>query len=208
VTLLRFRLIPRDESFYPLFDSHAITAAAAARQLGVLLHSLPADPATLDSIITAERAGDQVVRTVRDQLETSIITPFDREDIQELTGALDDVLDEIRAAADLLSLHHVTSPLAGVSDLVGYLQRVTDANVRLVARLRQLRDLSEDIDEIDRLEDEADAVFRRTMAELFGGSHDALDILKWKDVVEAVERAINAVEDASDVIQSIAVKHA
>lgn len=205
---MRFRLIPRDESFYPLFDSHAITAAAAARELGLLLERLPADAATVDAIITAERTGDQVVRTVRDQLETSIVTPFDREDIQSLSGALDNVLDEIRAAADLVSLHQVCAPLAGVGELVAYLQRITDANVRLVGRLRLLRDLGDDIDEIDHLEDEADAVYRRTMAELFGGRHDALEILKWKDVVEAIERAINAVEHASDVIQSIAVKHA
>jgi predicted phosphate transport protein (TIGR00153 family) len=205
---MRFRLIPRDQSFYPLFDSHAITAAAAARQLGTLLTSLPPDPDTLEAIITAERAGDQVVRAVRDQLETSIVTPFDREDIQELIGALDDVLDEIRAAADLVSLHQVSAPLGGVAELVQYLQRITDVNVRLVGRLKELRDLGDDIDEIDRIEHEADAAFRRTMAELFGGSHDAVDILKWKDVVEAIERAINAVEDASDVISSIAVKHA
>ena len=81
-------------------------------------------------------------------------------------------------------------------------------NVQLVGKLRTLDDLTVHLDEIDRIESEADAMFRRIMAELFNGSHEALEILKWKDVVEALERAINAVEDASDVIQSIAVKHA
>ena len=205
---MRFRLIPRDESFYPLFTAQATTAAAAAKTLAELVGSLPAAQEAILSIVAAERAGDDVVRSVRSRLETSLVTPFDREHIQYLSGSPEDVLDVIRAPADLISLNNVTQPLPGLSELVGILVQVTDVNVRLVGRLASLRDLTNDIDEIDRLEGEADAAYRRTMADLFGGTHDALDILRWKDVVEAVERSINAVETASDVIESISVKHA
>jgi predicted phosphate transport protein (TIGR00153 family) len=205
---VRFRLIPRDEGFYPLFDQQAQTAAATAVLLERLMTSLPVVGEQVQMIIVAERAGDEVMRAVRSRLETSIVTPFDREDIQSLANSLDDVLDEMRAAADTALQHHLGTELSGVAEQVGLLRRIAETNVELVRKLRTLDDLTVHLDEIDRLESEADAMFRRIMAELFNGSHEALEILKWKDVVEALERAINAVEDASDVIQSIAVKHA
>lgn len=205
---MRFRLIPRDNGFYPLFEQQAATAVDTAIQLEKLMASLPVVSGRVDTIVAAERAGDQVMRLVRKRLETTIVTPFDREDIQSLANSLDDVLDEMRAAADLAHLHHLSTPLAGINDLVTLLRQIVEANNRLVGKLATLNDVVGDIDEIDSLESQADATYRRIMAELFGGTHDALDILKWKDVVEAIERAINAVEDASDVIQSIAVKHA
>ncbi len=205
---MRFRLIPRDEGFYPLFDQQATLAADAAKQLEKLVSTLPIVAERVETIVAAERAGDEVMRSVRSRLETSIVTPFDREDIQALANSLDDVLDETRAAADLALLHHVISVLPGFSDQVTLLRRIADANVTLVSKLRTLTELPGLLDEIDRLESEADATYRQIMAGLFNGRHEALEILKWKDIVEAVERAINAVETASDVIQSIAVKHA
>ena len=145
---------------------------------------------------------------MRKRLETAIVTPFDREDIQSLANSLDDVLDEMRAAADLAQLHQLSSPLDGVDDLVALLRKIVETNRSLVGKLSTLHDVQGDLDEIDSLESAADATYRQIMAVLFSGRYEALDILKWKDVIEAVERAINAVETASDVIQSIAVKHA
>lgn len=205
---MRFRLIPRDEGFYPLFEQQAARAAETAVELELLMRSLPVVPDHVDSIIAAERAGDEVMRTVRSRLETSIVTPFDREDIQALANSLDDVLDEMRAAASIAQSHKVTAHLSGVTDLVGLLRQIAEANVTLIGKLRTLKKLSDDIDVIDRLEREADATYRRIITELFNGRHEAIEILKWKDVVEAIERAINAVQDATHVVQAIAVKHA
>ena len=161
-----------------------------------------------ESVVTAEKQADAVLRDVRAALETVIVTPFDREDIQSLANSLDDVLDEMRAAADTALQHRISAPLAGVSDLLRILREITSKNVQLVHGLRSLNNLTSLADEIERLESEADSVYRKVMAELFSGQHDALEILRWKDVVEAIESAIDAVEDASDVVQSIAVKHA
>jgi uncharacterized protein Yka (UPF0111/DUF47 family) len=88
------------------------------------------------------------------------------------------------------------------------LSKAADLNVRLVGRLRSLKDIAADVDEIDTIESEADAQFRQVMVELFNGTHPPLEILRWKDVVQAIEGAINAIERASDIIQSISVKHA
>ena len=205
---MRFRLIPRDNGFYPLFEQQAATAVDTAVQLEKLMASLPIKTGRVETIVAAERAGDEVMKLVRTRLETSIVTPFDREDIQSLANSLDDVLDEMRAAADLANLHHLSTKLTGVTELVGLLRKIVEANRTLVGKLSTLDDVYGDIEEIDSIESQADATYRRIMAELFSGKYKALDILKWKDVVEAVERAINAVEDASDVIQAIAVKHA
>ncbi|MEI7547147.1 MAG: DUF47 family protein [Actinomycetota bacterium] len=204
---MRFRLIPRDESFYPLFDLQAQIAADTAVVLRGLMTSIPIDPDHVQAVVDAEKKADGVLRQVRERLETSIVTPFDREDIQSLTNALDDVVDEMRAAADSALQHNIGSSLAGVDDLLRILTDITARNLTLVKGLRNFRDLNPLIAEIERLESEADGVYRKVMAELFSGRHDALDILRWKDVVEAIERAIDAVEDASDEVQSIAVKH-
>ena len=205
---MRFRLIPRDESFYPLFDKQATIAATTAEELERLVLELPVSAERAESVVTAEKRADAVLRDVRAALDTVIVTPFDREDIQALANSLDDVIDEMRAAADTALQHRITTPLPGTGDLLRILREITAKNVQLVHGLRTLRNLTPLVDEIERLESEADSVFRKVMAQLFSGEYDALEILRWKDVVEAIESAIDAVEDASDVVQSIAVKHA
>ncbi|HQZ36591.1 MAG TPA: DUF47 family protein [Ilumatobacteraceae bacterium] len=205
---MRFRLIPRDESFYPLFEQMAQIAADTALALSEAISSLPVSADASGAVVAAEKRADGVLREIRAQLEHAIVTPFDREDIQALANALDDVVDEMRAAADSALQHHIATALPGIEELLRVLCEITARNVALVHGLRTLRNLTPIIDEIERLESEADGIYRTVMAELFSGRHDALDILRWKDVVEAIESAIDAVEDASDEVQSIAVKHA
>ncbi len=204
---MRFRLIPRDESFFPLFDQQAQIAADTAVVLQELMASLPVSAERAQAVVDAEKKADGVLRRVRERLETSIVTPFDPEDIQKLSNSLDDVLDEMREAGDSALQHNIGAPLPGVDELLRILVQITAKNVEVVKGLRSLRGLQTLIDEIERLESEADGVYRKVMAELFSGRHDALDILRWKDVVEAIEGAIDAVEDASDEVQSIVVKH-
>lgn len=205
---MAFRLIPRDEGFYPLFNEAADVASDAAKQLAAMLRSLPATDDQVREFMQVEKKGDEVVREVNRRLERSLITPFDREDIQLLATSLDDVTDEIFAAADLVLLHNVSTELKGVSELVSILVEITEANRELTDLLSSMRGIPEMVDRIDSLESRADREFRRVMAELFSGRHDALDILRWKNIIEAVERATDAVEEASDVILSIAVKSA
>ncbi|MEQ1701467.1 MAG: DUF47 family protein, partial [Ilumatobacteraceae bacterium] len=166
---MRFRLIPRDESFYPLFDQQAQLAAETAVSLRAMLATLPVSSESADVVREAEKRGDAVLRTVRTQLETAIVTPFDREDIQGLTNALDDVIDEMRAAADSAYQHNISTALPGIDDLSRILCDITSRNVALVHGLRTLRNLGTLIDEIERLESEADGVYRTVMAELFSG---------------------------------------
>ena len=153
---MRFRLIPRDEGFFPLFDQQAQIAADTAKVFQQLISSLPLSSMQAEQVVTAEKKADGVLRNVRTRLEEAIVTPFDREDIQSLANALDDVLDEMRAAADNAFQHSIATPLPGIDDLLRILCEITAKNVTLVHGLRTLRDLNDLIDEIERLEDAGD----------------------------------------------------
>jgi predicted phosphate transport protein (TIGR00153 family) len=205
---MKFRLFPRDEGFFPLLEKSARIACGCVAQLSEILRSLPATEAAVTALREAEREADDVVREVNRRLERSLVTPFDREDIQLLVTELDNVVDEIFAAADLVLLHRVTQPLNGLTDQLRLLDVITDKNLELIRSLVSLQDIPRLVDEIDRIESDADRIFRRVISELFSGNHSALDILRWKDIVESIEKSIDSVEHASDVVQSIAVKYA
>ena len=130
-----FRLIPRDQGFYPLFDELAEIAAECGTRLQDMLSATPLKLADIDWVVAQERRGDEITHKIRRRLETSIVTPFDREDIQLLVNGLDDVIDDIRAAADTAYLHHVNSVLAGLQELVDLLVHATAANVRCIRSL-------------------------------------------------------------------------
>jgi uncharacterized protein len=215
---VRFRLVPRDDGFYPLFDEAAANVAECARRFRDLLDHYSddprAEPATRDVeklvnlINDCELHGDEVTRTILRRLNSSFVTPFDREDIHALTEELDDVVDEMQAAADLLVLHRVEKPLPEVRDLADILVKAAEANVALIAKLPRLRDMEADLEVIGQLESEGDRIYRRLVAHLFSGEFKAFAVLKWKDIVEAIEKSVNAIENISDIVESIVLKHA
>jgi predicted phosphate transport protein (TIGR00153 family) len=215
---VRFRLVPRDEGFFPLFNEAAENVAECARRLRDLLDhfavdTLPeSDGRDLEKLVTligdCERRGDELTRTILSRLNSSFVTPFDREDIHALTEELDDVVDEMQAAADLLVLHRVEKPLPEVRDLADVLVKAAEASVALIAKLPNLRDVQPELEAIDQLESDADRIYRRSVAHLFSGEFKAFAVLKWKDVVESIEGAVNAIENISDIVESIVLKHA
>ena len=147
------------------------------------------------------------MKLLKQRLDTSIVTPFDREDILALTEGIDHAVDEIRAAGEFIHLHHITEPL-DVIEMAEILHETAEAMVRLMEKLPKLRDLQQELDVVDELESKGDDVYRRTMAHLFSGEFKAFTVLRWKDIVEAMESALNSFEKASDIVASIAVKHA
>jgi len=210
---VRFRLIPRDESFYPLFNEAAENVAECARRLRELLEDFPdGDRQPIDDkvarVTDCERLGDEITRKILRRLNSSFVTPFDREDIHALTEELDDVVDEMQAAADLLVLHNVEKALPEVKELGDILVEAAETNVILIRKLPKLRGLEEELEAIDQLESAADKAYRRSVAHLFSGEYKAFNVLKWKDVVEAIEASVNAIENISDIVESIALKHA
>jgi predicted phosphate transport protein (TIGR00153 family) len=211
---VRFRLVPRDEGFYPLFNEAAENVADCARRLRELLAEDFTVAASKNiekkakAVNDCESRGDDITRNILRRLHSSFVTPFDREDIHALTEELDDVVDEMQAAAELIVLHRVDKMLPQVKELGDTLVEAAETVTALIAKLPKLRGMDAELEAIDRLESAGDKAYRRAVAHLFSGEYKALMILKWKDIVEAVEGSLNAIENIGDIVESIALKHA
>ncbi|HEX7166139.1 MAG TPA: DUF47 family protein [Acidimicrobiales bacterium] len=205
---MRFRLVPVDDVFFDLFTESSRNVLAAATRLRDLLQ----DPANLSSmyqqVVEYERRGDQLTQDLLNRLGTSFVTPFDREDIHALAEELDDVVDDVLAVAALLELIDVDHVLPELKEQADVLVKMAEQTVEVMTRLEKMKGVEPFLTEIDRLESEGDAINRRTLARLFSGEFSALDVVKWKDIVQAMELALNTLEDVSDVVESIVFKHA
>jgi uncharacterized protein len=205
---MRFKLVPTDDRFFGLFNEAAENAAESARRLRDLLDNFDDLPGRHRLIIECEQRGDVLTREILGRLNTVFITPFDREDIHALAEELDDVVDDVMMVSHRLQLTGVTKPLVELQQQAEILVRMADETVLLMSRLKSMKNVQEHLDAIDRLETEGDAIYRATEARLFSGEFDALDVMRYKDVVEAMEAALNTLEDVSNVVESIVVKHA
>lgn len=205
---MRFRLVPVDAAFFELFSESARNAAEAARRLRSALDH----PESIDEgharVVECERRGDEITRSILKRLDSSFVTPFDREDIHALAEELDDVVDDIHAVSALLQVVGVAAILPEMLEQADLLVRMAEASVELIDRLEKMKGVRDYLDLIDSLESEGDAVRRRTLARLFSGELPPLDVIKWKDLTEAMEAALNTLEDISDVVESIVLKHA
>jgi uncharacterized protein len=203
-----FQVIPKEHAFFDLFHQAAVNVVAATRELAAFTEDLTDGEARAARIKALEHEGDEVTHRILALLNTTFVTPFDREDIYRLASRLDDVLDATEAVADMLVLHRVKEPLPELHQQAGVLVRVTEVVENVVSQLRSLQRLNGYLVEINRLENEGDRVYRKTVARLYSGDFKAMDVLKWKDLVDQMEEAIDGCEDIANTIESIALKHA
>ena len=204
----RLRLVPRDESFFELFVRQARNIEAAADELRELISDYRDVEARAARIRHLEHEGDEMTHEVMRRLNTVFVTPLDHEDIHKLTSTLDDVLDHIEAAADLFVLHKIEAPLPDMKAQADVLVQATRAVREGLEVLPRYSQLAPHWIEVNRLENDGDRVYRRAVADLFDGDHRALDVLKWKDIIDGLEAAIDRLEDVSDVLEAIVLKHA
>ena len=205
---MRFRLIPTDDTFFRLFDKSANNVAACARALQTLASDLGNLPAHLSTVQAFEAQGDELTTAILRRLNTTFVTPFDREDIHALAEELDDVVDDMWAVAALLNVVHVDQLLPELKEQADVLVQMAEETCRLLSRLEPMKGVQAHLDAIDRLETEGDGIYRRALGRLFSGDYPALEVLKWKDVVEAMEAALNTIEDISNVVEAIVLKFA
>jgi predicted phosphate transport protein (TIGR00153 family) len=204
---VRFRLTPQDTSFYDLFArsaTHLVEGSALLTQL------VGADIGSREQLAKrmrdAEHAADESTHELLRKVNSSFITPFDREDIYQLASNLDDCMDLMEAAADLIVLYQIGTLPSGVSAQVEVLVRMSELTADAMPRLRSMRDLTEYWIEINRLENQADQVYRRLLAELFNGDLKATAIMKLKEVIDELEAAADAFEKVAHTVEGIAVK--
>lgn len=204
---MRFRLTPRQNNFYDLFATSGQNLMVGAALLKELLGADgDARREIADRMRAAEHAGDEVTHAIMRQLNETFVTPFDREDIYRLASSLDDVMDAMEAAVDLVVLYRIDELPQEIGDQVDVLERAAELTAVAMPRLRSMKDLSEFWIELNRLENQADQIYRRILAKLFNGDYDALTVLKLKEVVDSLEAAADAFEHVANTVETIAVK--
>jgi predicted phosphate transport protein (TIGR00153 family) len=205
---MRFQLIPRQHNFFDLFDRQSEAVVGGARLLQELLADFADRVQKHERIREREHEGDEITHEIMRALNTSFVTPFDREDIHGLASGMDDILDFAEAVADLIVLHQVEEPLPEMRQQADVLVKATVEIQEALAGLRTFNGLEKHWVEINRLENEGDRIYRKTVARLFSGEFKAMDVLKWKDLVDQMEEAIDGCEDIANAIESIVLKHA
>ena len=206
---MRLRLTPRTTEFYDLFSKAGENALEAARKAEIRFREYPNSSVTQADVKSVETEGDEITRELIQLLNTQYVTPFDREDIYELTTAIDDVVDYIEEATDLLELYGIESTTRHAVEQCGILVQAVEQLAIALQRLKGLRGIQETLIELKRLEDEGDRVVHDAVAALFRDDRiDPLIVIRWKDIYEGLERAIDAAEHAANVIANIVVKNA
>jgi predicted phosphate transport protein (TIGR00153 family) len=204
----RFQIIPRSHNFYEQFDRAASNLAETAALLNKLLTDYHDPDAAHAEIRQREHEGDEITHEIMRALNTTFVTPFDREDIHRLASGIDDILDGMEAVADMLVLHHIEQILPEMKQQADVLARAADQTYQAMSQLRGFSGLDRYWVEINRLENEGDRVYRKTVAHLFSGEFKAMEVLKWKDLVDQLEAAIDGCEDVANTLESIVLKHA
>ncbi len=207
---MKLKISQRPEEFFDLFSESAKNLRAATELLKDLIDNYEDVELKARRIQDREHEGDEVTHAIIRRLNTSFITPIDREDIYQLATALDDVLDAIEAVSDLFLLHAIEAPLPEMKAQVDVLLRAAEQTEAALQALPKMeRDTLEPYwIEINTLENEGDQIYRHAVASLFSGDHKAMDVLRWKEVIENLEEALDGLENVANIIESIVLKHA
>jgi predicted phosphate transport protein (TIGR00153 family) len=208
---VKLRLTPRETSFYDLFAEQAdhlvIGAGILTELLGATGPGAGAERAKIaERMRAAEHACDDTTHKIYNTLNSSFITPFDREDIYALASTLDDVMDEMEEAVDLVNLYGIQTLPSGVAEQVDTLVRAAELTAEAMRKLRGMKDLTGYWIEVNRLENAGDQSYRKLLAHLFSGEYDALTVMKLKEVVDSLEAAADAFEHVANTVESIVVK--
>jgi predicted phosphate transport protein (TIGR00153 family) len=201
---LRFK--PVDTAFYTLLTSSATQLVDGARLLAEMLGDGNDRKGIAARMRDAEHHADETTHEIIRRVNSTFVTPFDREDIYALASGLDDVMDFMEEAVDLTLLYEVESLPSELAEQVEVLQRCAELTAESMPRLQSMKDLEEYWIEINRLENAGDKSYRRILAKLFSGAYEALEVLKLKDIVDSLEAAIDAFEHVANVVEQIHVK--
>jgi hypothetical protein len=206
---MRFKIRPGEDSFYGFFNEAAANLVRGAELLLEL--ALPdADVAAIaDRLKDLEHASDQITHEVYNKINSTFITPFDREDIYRLASTLDDVMDHIEAAGSLVYLYGLTKMPAlprEMHELLSVVERQAQLTAAAMPRLKAMKDLKEYWVECNRLENEGDQAYRMLLVRLFSGEYGPLEVLKMKEVADELEAACDALEHVSNTVEQISVK--
>ncbi len=205
--MARLSLLPRDRTFFDLFVEAGQNALHAARLLDEMMGKWPDDPDLGREILKAEQEGDRITHTIGQRLNTTFVTPIDREDIYDLATKMDDIVDYTEEAADFLGLYQIEAPMDQAKALTEVLVSCCEQLAEGLANLRDFKDLEKYWIEIHRLENEGDRISRDAVASLFSNGIDPMVVIRWKDMFAVLENAIDATETAAQILEGIVIKN-
>jgi predicted phosphate transport protein (TIGR00153 family) len=204
---VKLHLVPNGHNYFVAFSEQAANLSAAADLLARLMADFPSAKTVAREILEHEHVGDKLVHDVVHRLNQTFITPIDREDIYELVTTTDDILDNIEAVADAMILYRIEAPTPQAGRQSEIIAAACKVLRESIDGLEKRDRLHEKVVEIHRLENDGDRTHRDAVASLFDDDMKCIDIIKWKDIYELLEAAIDACENVADIVESIVIKH-
>jgi len=199
--------VPKEREFFDLFEEAGRNIVRASDLLDQMLRGFPENAALARDILICEQEGDRITHDIIQLLNHRFVTPIDREDIYELASALDDVVDYAEEAADYLGLYRIEAPMEEAQRLAHILLQASRQIAEAMPRLRDFRDISHYTVEINRLENDGDQVVRQAVAALFDNGIDPMVVIRWKDIYERLENAIDSTERVANILEGIVIKN-
>jgi predicted phosphate transport protein (TIGR00153 family) len=203
----RLSIVPRDSAFFELFVEAGQNTLAAARMLDQMMAAWPDDTGLGREILKAEQEGDRITHDIVRRLNSTFVTPIDREDIYDLATKMDDVVDYTEEAADLLALYKIEAPMEQAGALTKVLVGACEQLAQGLDELRSFKGLDKYWIEIHRLENDGDRISRDAVASLFSNGIDPMVVIRWKDMFAVLENAIDATETAAQILEGIVIKN-
>ena len=200
-------LVPRDREFFDLFEEAGGNIVRGAELLDLMLREWPEQAGLARDILICEQEGDRITHDIIQRLNNTFVTPIDREDILELASKLDDIIDFTEEVADFLGLYKIEAPFEQAQKLASILLDSCRQVDKALTRLRGFKDISHYTVEINRLENDGDRVVREALAALFDNGIDPMVVIRWKDIYERIEDAIDATEHVANVLEGIVLKN-
>ncbi|MGE5857137.1 MAG: DUF47 domain-containing protein [Solirubrobacterales bacterium] len=206
--MARFSLAPKDRVFFDLFAEGGQNTLRAAKLLRDMLEEWPDEGGLARDILKAEQEGDRITHDIIQRLNTTFVTPIDREDIYGLATQMDDIVDYVEEAADFMGLYQIEAPMDQAQALAEVLVKSCEQLYGLLQNLRGFKDLDHYWIEIHRLENDGDRISRDAVAALFADRIDPMGVIRWKDIFAVLERAIDATETSASIVEGIVIKNA
>jgi hypothetical protein len=200
-------IAPKDRQFFDLFEEAGGNIVRAAGLLEEMLLEYPERSDLAREILICEQDGDRITHDIIQRLNQTFVTPIDREDIHELSSALDDVVDYTEEVADYLGLYKIEAPMTQAQDLAKVLHAAARQIAEAMPRLRGFKDISHYTVEINRLENDGDRITREAIASLFDTGIDPMVVIRWKDIFERLEDAIDSTEHVANILEGIVIKN-
>ena len=200
-------LAQRDGHYFDLFEEAGGNILRAARLLEEMLEDFPERSDLAREILICEQEGDRITHDILQRLNQASATPIDREDIHELSSKLDDIVDYTEEVADYLGLYKIEAPMAQAQDLAKVLHAAARQIAEAIPRLRGFQDISHYTVEVNRLENDGDRIVREAIASLFDTGIDPMVVIRWKDIFERLEEAIDATETVANILEGIIIKN-